>query len=101
MVVSTALVLVVVGRMQHRFRRHHKKKKYLTTTCDGLRHTTPEHKPVYCLPLTIGIYLLSLLLYRKVRIGLSAPPDRYYRLAHLDALPLGHIIMRNIRRGAS
>ena len=30
-------------------------------------------KPVYCLPLTIGIYFLSLLLYRKVRIGLFHP----------------------------
>ena len=31
------------------------------------------NKPVYCLPLTIGIYFLSLLLYRKVRIGLFHP----------------------------
>lgn len=30
-------------------------------------------KPIYCLPLTIGIYFLSLLLYRKVRIGLFHP----------------------------
>lgn len=30
-------------------------------------------KPIYCLPLTIGVYFLSLLLYRKVRIGLFHP----------------------------
>jgi len=30
-------------------------------------------RPVYCLPLTIGIYFLSLRLYRRVRIGLFHP----------------------------
>lgn len=30
-------------------------------------------RPILCLPLTIGIYLLSLILYRKVRVGILHP----------------------------
>ncbi len=57
-------------------------------------------KPIYCLPLTIGIYFLSLLLYRKVRIGLFHPLIVTIGLIIL-MLYLSGTRTRSISRGAN